>query len=289
VCRRGFQLAGFTEAKHDLKSFAVHIISIDTTDAPGQTGASSAMAVVFTIPLPTGAEFYQTAEVVTFGEYKVDEVASTLLTKIDRETEALQHNWKGENFGGAWVAGAHIMELCVTKLDAARRQLETAIWLYFYEGDPVSIHTLCCAAYDVIRALNRKRHSPTELNEMMLKDIGEFLGSKSEKKKFYDYLNASENFFKHANSDAKATHSFDTQYSEVLLFDAVHEYSRFVGECPKEMAIYFSWFVLSHPDIQFDIPDSARNQLKTASRILLKDGRKKFYQDIRPKAVPLKL
>ena len=33
-------------------------------------------------------------------------------------------------------------KITVTKLDAARRQLRTAIRLWFEEGDPVSIHTL---------------------------------------------------------------------------------------------------------------------------------------------------
>ena len=32
--------------------------------------------------------------------------------------------------------------IVVTKLDAARRQLRTAIRLWFQEADPVSIHTL---------------------------------------------------------------------------------------------------------------------------------------------------
>jgi hypothetical protein len=35
------------------------------------------------------------------------------------------------------------MKVRVTKLDAAKKQLETAIMLYFHDGDPVSIHTLC--------------------------------------------------------------------------------------------------------------------------------------------------
>jgi hypothetical protein len=40
------------------------------------------------------------------------------------------------------------MQAIITKLDAARRQLETAIKLYFDEGDPGSIQTLCSAAYN---------------------------------------------------------------------------------------------------------------------------------------------
>ncbi len=39
----------------------------------------------------------------------------------------------------------------ISKLDAAKRQLDTAIRLYFCDGDPVSIHTLAAASYNILR------------------------------------------------------------------------------------------------------------------------------------------
>jgi hypothetical protein len=45
----------------------------------------------------------------------------------------------------------------VNKLEAARRQLETAITLYFAEDDEVSIATLAGAAYGLIRDINEKQ------------------------------------------------------------------------------------------------------------------------------------
>ena len=45
----------------------------------------------------------------------------------------------------------------VTKIDAARRQLATAIDLWFNDKDAVSIHTLAYAAYDVIHGLSKRR------------------------------------------------------------------------------------------------------------------------------------
>jgi hypothetical protein len=70
------------------------------------------------------------------------------------------------------------MEVTVTKLDVAKRQIETAIVLYFAECDPVSIHTLCRAGYDVIHALNKKRAVQGELKDMMLKDLDRFTAAK---------------------------------------------------------------------------------------------------------------
>jgi hypothetical protein len=48
--------------------------------------------------------------------------------------------------------------LTITKLEAARRQLGTAIVLWFNDDDPVSIHTLVCAAYEIVHTLTKKRN-----------------------------------------------------------------------------------------------------------------------------------
>src|SRR5271165_3353782 len=48
--------------------------------------------------------------------------------------------------------------LTITKFEAARRQLGTAIVLWFSDDDPVSIHTLACAAYEIIHKLTKKRN-----------------------------------------------------------------------------------------------------------------------------------
>ena len=62
----------------------------------------------------------------------------------------------------------------VSKLDAARRQLETAIKLYFVFGDPISIHTLSAAAYNVIRDLNTKKDGdPLLMKDELLNYIKE--------------------------------------------------------------------------------------------------------------------
>lgn len=45
----------------------------------------------------------------------------------------------------------------ITKLDAARRQLKTAIRLWFSDDDPVSIYALTYAAHEVLHDLHRGR------------------------------------------------------------------------------------------------------------------------------------
>jgi len=45
--------------------------------------------------------------------------------------------------------------ISLTKFDAARRQLRTAIELWFNDGDPVSIYALVYAAHEIIHRLYR--------------------------------------------------------------------------------------------------------------------------------------
>jgi hypothetical protein len=59
----------------------------------------------------------------------------------------------------------NLKKLSITKLDAARRQLETAITLWFHDADPVSVHTLAMAAHGILRALNKKRGGPPMLGD----------------------------------------------------------------------------------------------------------------------------
>src|SRR5438128_1514480 len=58
---------------------------------------------------------------------------------------------------GHCMADHDLQKIQVTKLDAVRRQLETAIILWFHDGDPVSIHTLAAAAYQIIYDINAHR------------------------------------------------------------------------------------------------------------------------------------
>jgi len=44
----------------------------------------------------------------------------------------------------------------MTKLEAAQRQLTTAIRMFFADGDPVAVHTLACAAREIYEKHCRK-------------------------------------------------------------------------------------------------------------------------------------
>jgi hypothetical protein len=125
-------------------------------------------------------------------------------------------------------------ELLISKLDAAKRQLETAIRLYFQSVDPVSIHTLTAAAYNIIRNINEKRGG----NPMLTKEkILEYVKAEFQKM-FRDKINEAENFFKHADRDHESTLTFNPCESEMLILDACSQYYKLTGEDLPLFAVF---------------------------------------------------
>jgi hypothetical protein len=100
--------------------------------------------------------------------------------------------------------------LTLNKLDAAARQLNTAITMWFKREDPVSTHTLACAAYQVIHDVNSSRGGPELLYDALcFKD--EFRGQIiREFRKEYD-------FFRHADRSPDGVIDFDEDLAEKFL------------------------------------------------------------------------
>src|SRR5207302_11289143 len=80
----------------------------------------------------------------------------------------------------------------VSKIEAAHRQLRTAIALWSADGDAVSIHTLAFAAYQIIHDLNRKAKGPP-----LLLDAARI--RPEYKDALIRAIKESANFFKHAD------------------------------------------------------------------------------------------
>ena len=140
----------------------------------------------------------------------------------------------------------------ITKLNAAKRQLESAILLYFNDGDPVSIHTLSAAAYNIVRDINSSR-----TGEMMAKDLWKFL-STDLAKEFKQHINKAEKFFKHADKDPKGLYTLNPGWTEALLAEASRKYSELTGEYPPYLYVFLTWFVIQHRRMFSECPDMAR-------------------------------
>ena len=89
-------------------------------------------------------------------------------------------------------------EIQTTKLDAARRQLETAISLLFNDGDAISTHTLAHAAFGILKDVAAHRSATDVLT------AAEALAAAGKKGEFWKGFNRAGNFFKHADRDPDA-------------------------------------------------------------------------------------
>ncbi len=154
----------------------------------------------------------------------------------------------------------------VTKLDAARTQLETAIELWFRDGDPVSIHTLTAASRRITLDLAEHRKIPQGLGLFDPK-----LMPKGLEKDVKKLLRHPETFFKHAAEDPEATLKFNPQASEAYLFDAVnalHVLQK--GATPLMAAFYYRFFLLgSIPSLDDPFPkldENVRSSFREADK-----------------------
>jgi hypothetical protein len=98
----------------------------------------------------------------------------------------------------------------IDKLDAACRQLNTAISLWFKNGDAVSIHTLACSAYQIVHDIN-KQQGGRDL-------IYDSLNIKDEyRSQAINFLKQHYNFFKHAERDPSRIIEFDPKITELFI------------------------------------------------------------------------
>jgi hypothetical protein len=168
-------------------------------------------------------------------------------------------------------------KLTISKIDAAKRQLETVIRLYFSNGDPVSIHTLTAAAYNVIRDINKKRGGqPLLVKEQFLDYIRE-----GHEKEVMDIINAAENFFKHAGRDHEATLDFNPDQSELLILEACSVYYKLSGEFPPLFKLFQGWYIANHQNL-FRFPEEQQRIISLAKQDVLSLGREGYLNTMLP-------
>jgi hypothetical protein len=135
-------------------------------------------------------------------------------------------------------------KITVSKLDVVRTQVETAIRLYFAEGDPVSIHTLAAASFQILVDLDK--HGPqtgTLLNDIERHVKPEYV------KEVLKMFAKPENFFKHADWDPEAVLDFPLSEPEFYLWECVAKYRELAGNDTPLMQVYRAWFMAHNSQI----------------------------------------
>lgn len=166
-------------------------------------------------------------------------------------------------------------EVVLTKLDVGRRQIDSAIRMFFSEEDVVALHTVAAAAHGVLRDLARHQGITRSVKDSPLI-------SDASRSEFLRAVNYPQNFFKHADSDPNAKMVFRYNGTACFMLDAIILYVALDEPLTREMVIFLMWAQLRFPDLicyqpaeehlaQIRDTTADPSAFKTLGRVLLRD------------------
>jgi hypothetical protein len=167
----------------------------------------------------------------------------------------------------------------VSKLDAARRQLEASVRLFFANGDPVAMTTLAGAACNVLRDLATHESKGRGLEQVFEDQIRpERLGEVRQ------MLRKAPNFFKHADHDPGEVIEFNPTFVEVLLWDGITMYRGLTGEGVPLLETFYLWWALTNPHL---LAEPVRRRVEEQGREFSTANRRAFRDEFLPIAEQL--
>ena len=160
----------------------------------------------------------------------------------------------------------------ITKTDAAERQLNTAIRLFFENRDHLSSYALAVASREVtdgvIHSRRRElyRHELARVGDPQKVCLSYREGIKSlVKPEFYEnFLTLDrkwQNFFKHAVRDPDAEiEPFATKQLALVIITAIRNYTLLTQHWTTEMAAFLGWFAVAEPQLVNLAPGDVMNE-----------------------------
>ena len=129
------------------------------------------------------------------------------------------------------------------KISAAKRQLKTAVKLFFNNDDDLSIHTLSGAALQILHDIAEKMGLPSKLflNSTMIRP--------EKMKEWNSDVVKHRNFLKHADRDAGDDMEFNPVINDFEILNAVMYYSQIVDSPEIDFEVYKMWFFLKHDNL----------------------------------------
>ncbi|MGB7125558.1 MAG: hypothetical protein WBD42_01845 [Methylovirgula sp.] len=134
-------------------------------------------------------------------------------------------------------------KLRISKIDAARRQLDCAIELWFFDKDEISIHTLAAAAYQIIHDLKVHKGIVRDLlyDSAMIKD--------EYRNDWINVLKRPVNFFKHADNDPAGTVEFSPFGNLVFLMFSAGGLKLLGEQSSHAVNALVFWLTLHQPEL----------------------------------------
>jgi hypothetical protein len=155
----------------------------------------------------------------------------------------------------------------ISKEEAAKRQLDTAIDLFFEGGDALSAHTLAFAAFKVL--LNLYPHRGND-------DFGEQIDNLIAEGVGWQRFSEVANFLKHADRDPEGVlEDFDSEMVLPVIGLATLLYRRLSGNFSRKMEAFDFWIeTLAADELKIEDSDENEERLRMESdmRRLLKDS-----------------
>jgi hypothetical protein len=149
----------------------------------------------------------------------------------------------------------------ITKTDAAERQLNTAIRLFFENRDHLSSYTLAAASREVTDDVIHNQRS--EIYQRELARVGDplkvHLSHREEiklhvkpefHKIFFKLDHKWQNFLKHAKTDPnEEIEPLKTKHLALVIIFAIKNYVLLTQHWTTEMGTFFAWFAVAEPQL----------------------------------------
>lgn len=138
----------------------------------------------------------------------------------------------------------------IGKLEAARRQLVEAVFLYAHRRDSFAVMMLAENATEIVEAVARHRGRTDILTGRRL------LRLLSSSEKFGELIkrwNERRNFFKHADRDPDGAIEIAPEIGPLVLLDACQAYDQLTGDPVSELRAFALSFLVAHPEYRGDV------------------------------------
>lgn len=144
----------------------------------------------------------------------------------------------------------------LSKIDVARRHLDSGIKWFFDEGDAVPLHTVFFAASEVLKDLCDARGVTSSFDEIMRQRV-----KPERRKEFHNALRRHALFYKHANQDPNGeTDTINPEANDFLVMFALARYGTLGEALTPSMTAFAAWFGWVHPNCLTDIPNEEYGQ-----------------------------
>jgi hypothetical protein len=162
----------------------------------------------------------------------------------------------------------------VPKLNAARRQLDTAIEMWFTDKDVVSTHTLAAAAHQIIYDINKRERA----GDLLFDSI---VVREEYRKEFIDRLKRDMNFFKHADKDPDAVIEFVPITTVLYIIYSLAGLSKLGKNNNDIEQLFMLWLAIHHPSwFQTDYRTKLEKQLKSGILTDIREWEKREFFNV---------